>query len=115
MQVGADHQVIVNQEGEQQDHHHLPSQSHIVSHNLQAVPVPATCPLTGKLANLVSTVASPAVQHTTVVLNSQLHSPAMVLQKQKIQVIFLVLSLFCPPLLKTLLHAVLDSCKGCSM
>ncbi|KAM0897405.1 hypothetical protein ACQ4PT_022597 [Festuca glaucescens] len=84
-EVGADHQVIVNQEGEQQGHHNMPSQSHIVSHNLQAVPVPATCPLTGKLANLVSTIASPAIQHTTVVLNSQLHSPAMVLQKQKIQ------------------------------
>ncbi|CAM0957439.1 unnamed protein product [Alopecurus aequalis] len=84
-EVGADHQVIADQEGEQQDHHHMPSQSHTVSPNLQAVPVPATCPFTNNPANLVSTIAAPAIQHTSIVLNSQLHSPAMIHQNENIK------------------------------
>jgi hypothetical protein len=87
LQVGADHQVIVDQEGEQQGHHHMPSQSHIVRPNLQGAHVHVACSLTGKPANLVSATASPAIP-TSVVLNSQLHSRAMQLQNENFQVFF---------------------------
>lgn len=83
-EVGIEHQVTVDQGGEQHDHHHMPSQGH-ASPNLQETLVPATRSLTGKPPNPVSTIASPTIQHNSVVLNNQLHSPAMLLRNENFQ------------------------------
>uniref|UniRef100_A0ACD5TPZ4 Uncharacterized protein n=1 Tax=Avena sativa TaxID=4498 RepID=A0ACD5TPZ4_AVESA len=84
-EVSAGHQVIGDHEREQQDYHHMPSQSQIVSPNVQGEAVHGMYSLTGKTTSLVTTVASPAIPHASVVLDSQIKSPAVLVRNEKFQ------------------------------